>query len=265
MGFFQSGGILNRRGFFGAKPFSPSDISGLQLWLDATTGLFDATSGGSEVTTDGSSVARWEDQSGNGRHATQTTSNNRPVLKTAVKNSKNVIRFDGSNDSFETASFSLPTSRTTFAALSSTNNSLQIIYEQTGNYNDNDFSSIFYIDSQTKFAHGFRKKNSPSDGYAAKEFSTRTSGAVLLSAFYNDTRTSLSLKQNNILLTGALIGTPQADVSGTGNHKLFLGARNQASLFFNGDIYELLIYNTSLGTSDESKVVDYLNTKWAIY
>ena len=87
MGFFQTSGILNRRGFFGgaAKAFSPTDIAGLQLWLDATTGLFDATSGGSAVTTDGSAVARWEDQSTNGRNLTQATVNDRPVLKTSVQ------------------------------------------------------------------------------------------------------------------------------------------------------------------------------------
>ena len=102
MGFFQTSGILNRRGFFGGAPaFKPSDIAGLQLWLDATTGLFDATSGGNAVTTDGSAVARWEDQSGNNRHFKQSTSNNRPALKTSIQNGKNVIRFDSVNDFME--------------------------------------------------------------------------------------------------------------------------------------------------------------------
>ena len=99
MGFFATSGILNRRGFFGgAQAFSPSNIAGLSFWLDATTGLFDATSGGSAVTTDGSAVARWEDQSGNSRHITQATLASRPILKTAIQNGKNIIRFDGTND-----------------------------------------------------------------------------------------------------------------------------------------------------------------------
>jgi hypothetical protein len=83
--------------------FSPSNIAGLQLWLDATTGLFDATSGGSPVTTDGDTVARWEDQSGSGYHVTQATLASRPVLKTGIRNSKNAIRFDGSNDGLVSA------------------------------------------------------------------------------------------------------------------------------------------------------------------
>jgi hypothetical protein len=77
--------------------FKPTDIGGLQLWLDATTGLFNATTGGSEVTTDGSAVARWEDQSGNGNHLTQGTPSARPDLKTSIQNGLNVLRFLGNS------------------------------------------------------------------------------------------------------------------------------------------------------------------------
>ena len=75
--------------------FSPADISGLQLWLDATTGLYDATTGGSPVTTDGSAVARWEDQSSNANHATQGTVNDRPLYRT----NHDSLEFDGGTDS----------------------------------------------------------------------------------------------------------------------------------------------------------------------
>lgn len=69
MGFFQSGGILNRRGFFSAPvsaappAFSPTDISGLQLWLDA--GNLQSYSG---------SGSSWLDLSGNSRNATLVSS-----------------------------------------------------------------------------------------------------------------------------------------------------------------------------------------------
>lgn len=54
-----------------AASFSPTDISGLALWLDAS----DAAT----VTLDGSSnVELWADKSGNGRNATQSTVLNRP-------------------------------------------------------------------------------------------------------------------------------------------------------------------------------------------
>lgn len=85
----------------------PKTISGLQLWLDATSGLYDATSGGSEIITDSSPIARWEDRSGNGIHFTQSTANNRPILRTAQLNGKNIVSFDGTNDAIANASSTL--------------------------------------------------------------------------------------------------------------------------------------------------------------
>ena len=78
--------------------FSPLSLSPA-LWLDASDAstLYDATTGGSLVAADGA-IARWQDKSGNARHATQATLANRPLLKTAIQNGKSVARFDGSND-----------------------------------------------------------------------------------------------------------------------------------------------------------------------
>jgi hypothetical protein len=97
--------VINSYAF--AKAIVPTDISNLVVWLDAGLGLFDATRGGSAVTTDASAVSRWEDQSGNANHFTQGISASRPILKTAIQNSLNVIRFDGSNDAVACASSAL--------------------------------------------------------------------------------------------------------------------------------------------------------------
>jgi hypothetical protein len=74
---------------------NPKSVNGLNVWFDATQGLFDATTGGNAVTTNGASIARWEDQSGNGWHLTQTTAGSRPTLTTSALNSKNGVTFDG--------------------------------------------------------------------------------------------------------------------------------------------------------------------------
>lgn len=240
-------------------PFSPANIAGLQLWLDATTGLFDATSGGSPVTTDGSAVARWEDQSGNTRHAIQATEANRPILKTAIKNNKNVIRLDGASDSLKVNAFSLTTKRTIFYALSSTSNTTQILCEQSTNYNDNNKLGIFLIDNGTTFFAGYRD----SGNYSAKNFTTRISGSIIIQTRYNDTHASNKMSQNGQDLSESSIFT--SNVSGSGSFDLFIGARAGNSLFFNGDLYEILIYNEYLADSNISSITNYLNTKWAIY
>ena len=55
---------------------------------------------------DGSSVDSWTDLSSNSRDATQATSANRPVYKTAIQGGNPVVRFDGSNDILTTSTFS---------------------------------------------------------------------------------------------------------------------------------------------------------------
>lgn len=81
------------------RHLKPREIQGCQLALDASiaTSLYDATSGGSLVAADGA-VARWEDQSGNARHATQATSGDRPLRKLSIQGGADVLRFDGSTD-----------------------------------------------------------------------------------------------------------------------------------------------------------------------
>lgn len=76
MGFFGPPRIIKPR-TFAQIPIT----SGRVLHLDATitTSWFDATSGGSAAKLL-SRVARWEDQSGNSRHATQTNTANRPRI-----------------------------------------------------------------------------------------------------------------------------------------------------------------------------------------
>lgn len=73
----------------GSSAFSPTDIAGLQLWLDASqiVGL-----------NDGDAVATWSDLSGTSNDATQGTAAARPIYKTAQLNGRPCVRFDGVND-----------------------------------------------------------------------------------------------------------------------------------------------------------------------
>ena len=70
------------------RSFEPTEISGLKLWLDA----------GDLTGADGSSVSAWLDKSGNEAHFSQATALNQPTLQTNELNSKNIVRFDGTND-----------------------------------------------------------------------------------------------------------------------------------------------------------------------
>ena len=75
----------NRSRFFGglAATWTPANLAGLALWLDAA----DA----STITLNGSNVSQWNDKSGNNRHASQAVAANQPTYTAAALNSRNVV------------------------------------------------------------------------------------------------------------------------------------------------------------------------------
>lgn len=68
-----------------AAPFTPMSLTGLALWLDASKG----------VSATGNNVTSWQDQSGNGNNATQSTSSYEPLHVTVGINGKPSVHFTG--------------------------------------------------------------------------------------------------------------------------------------------------------------------------
>lgn len=77
------------RRIIASSAFSPSDITGLQLWLKADAGVLDASG---NPATNGVAVATWVNQLGSGTDATQETSSNRPVMDSTVANGRPAIK-----------------------------------------------------------------------------------------------------------------------------------------------------------------------------
>ena len=76
--------ILNPYRYAGAGGFSPLDISGCDIWLDGSdiSTMYDSTIGGSLVA-NGGAIKRWEDKSGNARHAIEANSSFLPERRDA--------------------------------------------------------------------------------------------------------------------------------------------------------------------------------------
>lgn len=70
------------------------------VWLDASSAssLAQNSDGTSAAAVADAPVGYWKDLSGNGRHYTQSTNDNRPLLKLASHNGRNSLYFDGTND-----------------------------------------------------------------------------------------------------------------------------------------------------------------------
>jgi hypothetical protein len=256
-----NGGI--RIGGISISRFNPTSINGLQLWLDATTGLFDATSGGSPVTTDGATVARWEDQSGSGYHVTQATPANRPVLKTGIRNSKNAIRFDGSDDALVSASIV----ENNLSAMTC------FVVAYIEGFGGSSLGRYFSRGNQRIWiTNGTRSTNqlyvhAVSDlsqlGHETALSSIAISNWYLSSGRWDGGTSYLTNVSQRLNRSASTRGNSQSfDLASVANTTYVIGNRTDLLRTFNGDIAELIIYNQTLSTEQIESVEVYLSAKW---
>ena len=219
--------------------FAPTDIAGLALWLRADLGI---TKDGSDL------VATWADQSGNARDATEAT--NQPLWVANQANGNPIVRFDGTNDRLNTASYSLAQPLTMFVVC-------KILAH-------NDLDGIVATGSGTGFE--LRMQASPvvsirdegsSDGAAVN-----SAGSVfeLYKFILNGTSSVLALDD------GA-DQTSVTDFAGDWETGTFLGtwAAATAGRFGNVELAEVIQYAGAITGANLASVKAYLNARYALW
>jgi hypothetical protein len=234
--------------------FDPRTIPGCQVWLDAADT--------SSITLSGSSVTQWNDKSGNGKHA--VAGGTTPTYSSATKS----IVFGGAGY-FTNSSLSLPLStRSVFIVCRQTSRAADfegIMLLSSPSVSETDYDSATTI---PYFASG----SNPTVGDTA--FSIYNRGNYVHNyrpyiltplGIYVDIFGSLT---GTLYINGTSSSTdPDSSSLGTANGYI-LGARKfggtTLSTFFNGNIYEILVYNTALTTSERQQVEGYLAHKWGL-
>ena len=221
------------------RQFSPSMIAGLSLWLDANdAGTITASSG---------AVSKWDDKSGNLRHASQTVAAQKPTTGSATINSKNAISFDG-NDALTLAS-SIPAGNLTVFIVSNITSAAAIRTFVAGSAGstlirlNTTTGGIFQIVRQDQ-AVILSGTTNPSYG-TAQLYAFKTTSS-LNQIWQNET--SDGSNTTNPAYTAALT---------TIGAKLSTGTEGML-----GSIGEILIYNTDVSTADMNSIGDYLAIKW---
>ena len=107
------------KGLVSNAPFSPSDDSGLRLWLDASDADGDGVDGSALV--NGNQVSLFVDKSGQGNDAEQTIAQSQPTFIGSGLNAKPLIRFDGSDDYLQ------------FNEINNLRTVFMVVEQQTGN------------------------------------------------------------------------------------------------------------------------------------
>ena len=226
----------------------PETISGLQLWLDASDAktLFDQTSGGSLVAADGA-VARWEDKSGNARHATQATSGSRPIRKSNQTNGLDAILFDGTNDFLSLGSITIPASHSVFQ-----------VYQRLGGVQsfgiagDGRYASLWFTD-------GVLYQISNAD-FTTHGTSSDSTGYFLVSTIRNATA-SIEMRRNGSTVSSVTTGAGVTNAASGG--WAFIGNRG-GGFVHSGNLCEIIVYDTALADASRAAAESYLMTKWGI-
>jgi hypothetical protein len=241
---------IRKVGGGGAAPFSPTDLSGLSLWLKADAG----------VTTSGSNVTAWADQSGNGNNAT-TIEGLEPTLVSNTLNSKPVLRFNGTGKKMFLSS-----------SIGGTAYTIVIVCKNNDNVNgsmflwstDENFGK--YIASITSESYNASARNK----FILSELDAGGGGEESVIAW-----SSTAVNNNYFIGTAIQNGGGKAYSNGSGGTDSLgtFGAENNFDLIggygfgyeLDGDVAEIISYNRAVTTPERQQVEAYLNTKYAIY
>lgn len=240
---------------FQAASFSPTNISGLELWLKSDAGVLDASD--NPITTDNTQVKTWQDQSGNDLHATQSTSARQPVWRSAANgiNGNPAVYFSG--DMMQTGNLTAGV-YTIFAVHKATYNGL--VYERSVNTNSN---AGEYLYTTTGYTTAVRRIPSSSliSGYQYTANWGVGNNTLTTCHQFDGTHAGHGLRVNGsqISLTSAPTNNPG---TGESTEPFFIGARSGVVAPLTGFISEILYYSSVLSASDISDVEDYLIDKW---
>lgn len=240
-------GVVAGQGLYAAEPppepvlWTPAAITPA-LWLDAADSA--------TLTLDGSAVSAWADKSGNGRHATRS-STSRPTISSASLNGLDEIAFNGSTQYFDIAG-GLPVTQ---------GMSVFVVFRRSA-------AGVFSLALGGSAAESppydllwFTDNVRYSALNAGASFNTHGSSSSATGAFLS----SLVRGASNVELwvNGTTSGGPQTAFSVSGASALAYVGRRGGN-YHNGRIAEVVTLASEATTEDRQKVEGYLAHKWGL-
>lgn len=220
-----------------AGGFVPTDITGCRLWLaaDLIPGL-----------SNGDPVATWIDQSGAGNNVVQVLSPKQPIWNTSQINGKPALLFNGTSSSLASAPFTAINQPTTIFAVAKDNGSASFGIIVDG------------ITGPDRNTLAFNNGNGNFVLYAGSVLvgGTVSAGFHYWSGLFNgvvsegwlDGASTVTGNPGVSPISGFTIGS---DPAPSGN-------------YLNGQIAEVIFYDTGLSTMDRQLVEAYLASKYAL-
>lgn len=233
---------IRRRKQWAVPGFSPRSIAGLGLWYDA--------SDLNTITHSLGAVSAWADKSGNSR-TLSASAGTEPTTGTRTQNARNVLDFDGTDNSMVTAAtFTYGASWTNFlVALNDdgADSTSQMMF--TGEAFPTAYGRIVKLNTNV-----FRMRNG-----ANLDRGVPDTSAHIYTVQYNGLSSLLRID-----------GTQQSTAGSAGTNSATVAFRIGADpdgpvSFWDGWIGEIIGYAAVLDATDIARVEGYLNRRWAIF
>jgi hypothetical protein len=216
--------------------FNPKSIAGLVGWWDAA----DTSTG--NITLNGGNVSQWRDKSTLGNNLIQDTALNQPTYVASSLNGKAGIDWGPVEGTAK---------RLSKESISVTVRDFFIVADWDGGASSTTFGSVFT-------ASGVGQPiglDTATGGVTWRQFANASLVSVNNAANSN---VALPTIANPFVLRNTVTTSGTATAFHAGQFSSF------ATRGWPGKIYEILIYNSSLGSSQASAVQQYLSQKWGI-
>lgn len=251
------------------EPFNADSLSDCKLWLDAADE--------STITLNGTTVSEWADKSSESNLAVQGTAAKQPSYTSSTIGGLPALAFDGTQSSMATDiqvdiadgpdAMVFMIYQSDFTGLSTFDERTVLEYSPNVTSADAAFM-IGYQKIPVSITNGYIsiiKGNVGANTYGTQGYVT-TPQLIRVDYSYGLAAAdeSKSYRNQSILtIDGGSVLNNNTD-SAFGLHYLFLGARNNASQFFDGSIGEIIIYNRLLESYEVQEVESYLRNKWNV-
>lgn len=254
----------------------PSDITGLQLWLNGDVG----------VTTSGGSVTQWADQSGNANHATQSNVSKQPIWVMPATHGHGSILFDGIDDGLYTPSFqTFPVKRgSVFVVMRNSQPINQLNDHIVGTYGSGSGNmwdintgwdvatgsptttlNIKFIFSIAQSLNIYSKKIGSPNSDAILGFPNSDYGLTnyILLELIRDADSSMKFTINGVIpLTTVVIPNTQITVNPVNIGNSFIAGNSDP---LEGYISEVLIYDKAVSDYERQQLENYLFKKYKLF
>ena len=236
-------------------PFNPRFISGVVLWLDAADI--------STISLSGSNVTQWNDKSGNSDNAVQATAGNQPTYANSA------VTFNAASSQYMTLSSpsTLPNGATPngtyfFVSKLTSGSAVQALFMYGPTTLATGANPQFYYNSSNQLVLDTFGAGGTTDGTAVLNSTVIFSNTIANSG---GTGTVTGWRNSNSFgpttYTTASITSQKGFIGVT---QTGVGTSGTLAYYLTGNIYEIVIYNSVLTTSQRQQVEGYLAWKWRL-